>query len=201
VSAPPPEPRRATGADLDGIARALARAFDDDPVMHWFFPDERGRPDRIERVFRMRVASLMKQDEVYTTDDHAGAAVWAQPGRWEMPPLEGLGFVMRLLPMVRTRVGVLARGWGMIDRLHPKEPHWYLAILGTEPDQQGRGVGSGLMQPILDDCDRNEVPAYLESSKESNLAFYARHGFRVTGEIDLPDGPRIWPMWRDPRSV
>ncbi len=193
--------RRATKADLDGVTKALGRAFDDDPVMRWFFPDEKGRHENIERVFRMRVASLLGQDEVYTTDDHAGAAVWAQPGKWEMPPLEGLRFVARLLPLVRTRIGVLARGWGAIDRLHPKEPHWYLAILGTEPAAQGRGVGSALMQPVLEDCDRNEVGAYLESSKESNLDFYARHGFHVTGELDLPDGPRVWPMWRDPRPV
>jgi GNAT superfamily N-acetyltransferase len=193
--------RRATSADLDGVTRALGRAFHDDPVMHWFFPDERGREDHIERVFRMRVGSLIGQDEVYTTDDHAGAAVWAQPGKWEMSPLEGLRFVARLLPVVRTRIGVLARGWGAIDRLHPKEPHWYLAILGTEPAAQGQGVGSALMRPVLEDCDRNEVGAYLESSKESNLDFYARHGFRVTGELDLPDGPRVWPMWRDPRPV
>ena len=196
-----PDVRSATRADLDGVARALGRAFHDDPVMHWFFPDERNRRENIERVFRLRVAALLKQGDTYTTPDHAGAAVWAQPERWEVPPLEGLGFVARLLPMVRTRIGVLARGWGMIDRLHPKEPHWYLAILGTEPDAQGRGVGSALMQPVLDDCDRNGVAAYLESSKESNLAFYGRHGFRVTGELQLPDGPVIWPMWRDPRTV
>jgi GNAT superfamily N-acetyltransferase len=192
--------RRAVRSDLDGVTAALARAFHDDPVMEWFFPDARGRPERIERVFRMRVASLLKQDEVYTDDDHAGAAVWAQPERWEVPPLEGLAFVARLLPMVRGRIGVLARGWGMIDNLHPKEPHWYLAILGTEPERQGGGVGSALMQPVLDDCDRNGVAAYLESSKESNIDFYGRHGFRVTGELRLPDGPVIWPMWREPRT-
>ncbi|HEX8743680.1 MAG TPA: GNAT family N-acetyltransferase [Thermoleophilaceae bacterium] len=193
--------RRATLDDLDGVARSLARAFEDDPVMEWFFPAERGRVGRIERVFRMRVRGLLAQDEVYTTADHAGTAVWAQPGRWEMSPREGLGFVLRMLPLVRTRLPLLARGWGAIDRLHPAEPHWYLAILGTEPGARGRGVGSALMQPVLEDCDRLGVGAYLESSKESNLGFYARHGFRVTGELDLPDGPRVWPMWRDPRPV
>ena len=193
--------RRATSADVEGVAAALARAFDDDPVMEWFFPSDRDRPNRIERVFRMRVCSLIAQDEIYTTDDHAGAAAWAQPGRWEMPPLEGLGFVLRLLPMVRTRLPLLARGWGQIDRLHPAEPHWYLAFLGTEPRSQGRGVASALMRPVLEDCDRNGVGAYLESSKEGNLDFYARHGFRVTGELTLPEGPTIWPMWRDPRPV
>ena len=193
--------RRATRSDLDGVCAALARAFHDDPVMAWFFPDIGERMDRNARFFRLRVRGLLAQDEVYTTDDHAGAACWAQPGRWEMGPIEGLKFALRVAALTRARTPLLARGWQKVDEAHPRQPHWYLAILGTEPDHQGNGVGSALLRPVLDDCDRNEVGAYLESSKESNLAFYARHGFRVTDELTLPEGPRIWPMWRDPRPV
>ena len=197
----PPTVRRARRADLDAVCDTLARAFDDDPVMRWFFPDDRRRAELNARFFRLRVGGLLAQEEVFTTDDHAGAACWAQPGRWEMGTLEGLVFGLRVVSMTRSRTPLLARGWNMVDAAHPKEPHWYLAILGTEPEAQGHGVGSALLQPVLEDCDRNEVPAYLESSKESNIAFYARHGFRVTGEIDLPEGPTIWEMWRDPRRV
>ena len=56
-----------------------------------------------------------------------------------------------------------------------------------------------MMAPMLEGCDRDGVGAYLESSREENIDFYARHGFRVTGERRLPRGPRLWPMWRDPR--
>ena len=190
--------RKATPADVPGMARALARAFHDDPVVQWIFPDENRRAAVSERFFRIRVKGLLAQQEGYTTDDHAGAACWAQPGRWEVPPLESLAFALRLLPLLRRRAPLVARGWGAIEAEHPHEPHYYLAILGTDPASQGQGVGSALLAPVLDDCDRNEIPAYLESSKESNLAFYGRHGFRVTGELVLPDGPPVWFMWRDP---
>ena len=73
-------------------------------------------------------------------------------------------------------------------------------MLGTEPERQGNGIGSALMQPVLDDCDEHGIGAYLESSKERNIAFYGRHGFKVTEEILLPKGPPVWGMWRDPRS-
>jgi GNAT superfamily N-acetyltransferase len=192
---------RASRADLDPVCNALARAFHDDPVMAWFFPDDAARVDLNARFFKMRVRGLLAQEEVYTTDDQAGAACWAQPGRWEMGPLEGLRFALRVAALTRTRTPLLARGWQIVDAAHPREPHWYLAILGTEPARCGEGIGSALLQPVLDDCDRNEVGAYLESSKEENIAFYARHGFRVTDELTLPDGPPIWPMWRDPRRV
>ena len=78
-------------------------------------------------------------------------------------------------------------------------PHYYLSVLGTDPDQQGGGVGSALLGPVLDRCDADGIAAYLESSKESNVDFYIRHGFSVTDRIDLPDdGPALWFMWREP---
>ena len=86
-----------------------------------------------------------------------------------------------------------------IERQHPRTPHWYLAVLGTDPIHQGKGIASALLAPILERCDREGIGAYLESSKESNIAFYRRHRFEVTGEIALPGGPKVWPMWRDPR--
>jgi len=88
-----------------------------------------------------------------------------------------------------------------IEKKHPKDPpHYYLAFLGTRPDHQGKGLGSALLKPVLDKCDHEGLGAYLESSKESNLAFYARHGFNLTGEIQLPKGPLMWSMWRDPKA-
>ncbi len=88
-----------------------------------------------------------------------------------------------------------------VEKRHPASPpHYYLAVLGTDPDLQGKGIGSSLLKPVLDMCDRDGVGAYLESSKEQNIAFYARHGFEKTGEVRLPGGPTVWPMWRDPRE-
>jgi predicted N-acetyltransferase YhbS len=83
-----------------------------------------------------------------------------------------------------------------VEARHPAELHWYLAVLGTEPARQGQGIASGLMGPVLERCDKEGTAAYLESSKDSNIPYYERHGFQVTGEIQLPSGPTVWPMWR-----
>jgi ribosomal protein S18 acetylase RimI-like enzyme len=96
---------------------------------------------------------------------------------------------------------LIATGLLGMERRHPREkPHWYLAVLGTDPSAQGQGLGSAVLQPVLERCDTDGIGAYLESSKERNIDFYARHGFRVTGKIRLPRGPTMWPMWRDPRT-
>ena len=86
------------------------------------------------------------------------------------------------------------------SRAHPPEPdHFYLAAIGVSPAGQGQGIGGALLAPVLEICDRDAVPAYLEASKFANIDYYSRHGFRLTGEITLPRGPTVYPMWRDPR--
>jgi ribosomal protein S18 acetylase RimI-like enzyme len=93
---------------------------------------------------------------------------------------------------------------GGLDRMEVRHPqdrsHWYLFILGTEPTAQGRGLGSALLAQVLARVDADGMPVYLESSSERNLALYGRHGFEVTSEVAIPGGPRIWPMWREPRT-
>ena len=191
--------RNAEPRERAALAAMLARSFHDDPVMSWFFPDERRRTDHCRRFFAMRLRQLLPQGETYTVDGGAGAAIWALPERWRLGTWEDIRMGLALLPALGRRVGLAVRGVELIERAHPREPHYYLAVLGTDPTAQGQGIGSALLQPVLGACDRDEIPAYLESSKERNIDFYARHGFRVTGEVHLPEGPPVWSMWREPR--
>ena len=85
-------------------------------------------------------------------------------------------------------------------RHDPRTPTGTWRRLGTDPEHQRTGVGSALLRSVLDSVDAEGLPAYLESSKESNLSFYGQHGFEVTGEIRTPrGGPTLWLMWRGAR--
>jgi GNAT superfamily N-acetyltransferase len=186
--------RPATADDVPALSAALARAFDDDPVARYALPGDRRRPGRLRRFYTQRLRTLLPEELVFCDDERRGAALWAAPDRWRTPAAE----LLRTRIVTRRMLLVLLGGLRIEDR-HPTDPHYYLAILGVEPAAQGRGLGSALLAPMLERCDAEGVPAYLESSKESNLAFYGRHGFRVTGEVDLLRGPRLWLMWREPR--
>ena len=191
--------RKATPADVPALTGALARAFDDDPVMEWLFPDLRRRPRWTRTFFEVRLRQLLRQDEVWATGDRSGAALWAQPDRWKLTVGETASLLARIAIGVGRRTVSGLRGLTLIEEHHPREPHWYLAVLGVDPPAQGAGLGSALLAPVLRSCDEDGVAAYLESSKERNIAFYARHGFRVTEEVRMPKGPPVWLMWRDPR--
>jgi ribosomal protein S18 acetylase RimI-like enzyme len=82
---------------------------------------------------------------------------------------------------------------------HPKEPHWYLPLIGTDPAKQGNGHGSALLLHALAICDREKLPAYLEASSPRNIPLYRRHGFESLGSIQVGNSPVITPMLRQPR--
>jgi GNAT superfamily N-acetyltransferase len=194
------EPRRAAVDEVPALAEMVARAFYDDPVWTWMFPDDRRRLGQARRFFSVRARQIVPQGETYTTAEHAGIAAWsAPPDGWRLPLGEAAAQLLRLAPVFGRRLPTVLSGLQQIEEGHPHEPHFYLSVLGTEPRMRGRGIGSALMAPVLAQCDRDEIPAFLETTRERNVDFYARHGFQVTREIVLPRGPRMWLMWREPR--
>jgi ribosomal protein S18 acetylase RimI-like enzyme len=196
-----PVVRRATDADVAAMAAQLARTFYDDPVTSHIFRNEKRREAALRVYFRTQMrADYLPFGGCYTTEGYTGSAIWAPAGK---PLHTGLGAILTMLPVlpfVASNLGTTLRLLALIESKHPHEPHWYLATLGTAVDKQGTGVGSALLRPVLEHCDAEGVPCYLESSKERNLPFYRRHGFEVVEEVRLPgDGPPVWTMWREPQ--
>ena len=192
--------RAVTPADVPTLAPRLAAAFQDDPGMSWALSDPAKRPDKLERSF----AELMRRVWLprgvgHTTTDAVGAALWLPPGAWRL----SVGLQLRLTPHMLRVAGI--EMWKIVamnaraESRHPEVPHWYLALLGVDPAAQGRGYGPHLLRPILDRCDAERTPAYLETGTERNVALYRGLGFEVSDEFDLPrGGPPVWCMWREP---
>lgn len=193
--------RRATAADVPALAGTLARAFAEDPIARWSCRPDRLRPRMLERFYAIRLRQVLRHDEVWVDPRLDGGALWLPPDRWRTSAAEDARLARALLhPRLLPRLPLVVHGFTGIERRHPPTPpHWYLAVLGTDPGAQGRGIGSALLRAVLDRCDEDGVGAYLESSKERNVDFYARHGFRVIEVVRLPRGPQAWLMWRDPR--
>ena len=194
--------RKATEEDVPALYRALARAFYDDPVASWFMPDDDRRLRKLERAFELGIRKIyLPHGHCYTTDGVVGGALWNPPGTWRV----ATGRQLRLLPAMVRAYGRdtprAFRGFDLVAREHPDErPHWYLPFVGVYPDWQGRGLGTALLRPVLDRCDADGAPAYLESSTERNRACYLRQGFEDAGILRFPDGPPMTKMWREPRG-
>lgn len=194
-----PGVRLAEEADLDALAGSLAGAFADDPALGFLLGEDR-RDERLNHFFATELRIVAFPHEiVWATDDLTAAAIWARPGAWRVP----VGPTMRELPAMvsvfRGRLGLAFWTRLRMEARHPKKPpSYYLAAIGVDPAAQGKGLGSALMEPMLERIDAEGAGAYLEASTTRSRALYERHGFVQTGEIKLPrGGPSIWPMWRD----
>lgn len=195
--------RDATAQDVPQMADSLARAFYDDPLTTWMIPDESKRVDALRPTFAALMQSILKKGyaELSTTRDARAAAMWYRPGKPKPPPSAMLGLLVPSLRKIRdVKIVRAIASMQAVQKRHPKPKHWYLGGLGTDPDFQRRGYAGALLRPILERCDAAELPAYLETQKEINVSIYAKFGFKVTGELDLPmHGPHIWLMWREPQ--
>jgi GNAT superfamily N-acetyltransferase len=193
--------RRARTNELHELAALLAAAFHDDPVWGpYFFPDQRRRLEGLTRFFAGELRQFMPHQQVWTIEDLAGVTVWAPPGHWQVPPRELLGRAPSIARAFGRGLPRVLRATTMVENQHPGDLHYYLSYLGVAPARQGNGLGTALLRPVLDRCDSQGAPAYLEATNKRNLPLYRRQGFEVREELDLPNGPRLWTMWREPGS-
>ena len=193
--------RPVVASDVAVLCDVLVRSFDDDPVSNFMFGGDRRRRGGLRSFFTAQLRhQYLPHGHVFTTDDLGAAALWGAPDASR----NGWAELVHLLPtapfLVGRRTVRALRLLFEVDGLRPREPHWYLATLGTDPPRQGHGLGSALMESMLPRIDESGHTSYLESSKERNIPFYARFGFEVIGEVrSSVGGPTIWRMQRQPR--
>jgi GNAT superfamily N-acetyltransferase len=192
--------RAATEDDREAVAECLALAFADDPAWAHLLPDDSTRGERLLAFFTLEIETLVPAyRQAWIVEDGSGAAIWGRPGEWRVPPAKELRHAPQMAKVFGRRLPLAIWTLLRLERHHPRAHHWYLHYLGVEPRRQGRGLGGTLLAPMLELCDREGTPAYLESSTERNRALYERNGFGLTGTFDMPaGGPPVREMWRDP---
>jgi len=194
--------RPATADDVAGLKSVIAAAFMGDPIAEWVFRDEARRPDHHLVFFGAFVDLALAGGRADTLDDHRGLALWldVDVDEPESDDDGGLGaaFEAGLDGETLKRVAELD---DLMVANHPHDrSHAYLPFIAVHPDHQGTGVGAALLRHRLTELDAAGRPAYLEASTLRNAALYERLGFeRMPRTIDLPGGPSLYPMWRDPR--
>jgi GNAT superfamily N-acetyltransferase len=189
------EVRPATQAEIDQCIATIVLAFSSDPAARWAFAD----PATYFAIFPRFVRAFGGKAFEHGAAHHipgCAAALWLPPG---VEPDEET-----MVALIENAVADSEREamFGVFEQMgafHPKEPHWYLPLIGTDPAKRGNGHGAALLRHALAICDRDEMPAYLEASSPRNVPLYRRHGFEVLGTIQVGDSPIITPMLRKPR--
>lgn len=188
--------RRLDLVDHHAATKVITEAFHPLAVAAWLVADPAERRRTLYANFAIHVAHAMIHGQVWSIGERDAVAVWLL--RDEIPDPPGVeDHDYRLTAATgphQPRFETLDK---VFDQHHPTAAHHHLAFLAVTPHRQGKGLGSLLLERHLWHLDQARIPAYLEATSVDARRLYLRHGFRDHGPpIDLPDGPRIWPMWR-----
>ena len=195
--------------EIPAAAAVMARAFAESPRFRFLVPSAAQRPKKLRWHSGAAIrACLLSGGVVHVVRGEAGGAVQGL-AIWDHPEQRGhsaLTLIRSGLWAAPVRLGILAyrrrSSLGrLLSSLDAPQPCWYLNTIGVEPSQQGKGLGTALLDFMLERGDEDALPSFLDTSLPDNLGYYERFGFRVTAESKLPNGIPLWGMIRQPRPT
>lgn len=190
--------RSASRQEQDAVSAVITLAFSTDPMARWSLRDSQTYLKVMPELIHAFGDAAYASDSAYVSDEFGGAALWLPPG--VEPDVQTLDQLIRANADPSILADVDAVFEAMAEH-HPKAPHWYLPLIGTDPARQGQGIGNALLHHALARCDRDGVEAYLESSNPRNISLYRRHGFEILSTLQFGSSPVLTPMRRPPRRA
>jgi len=178
------------------LVAAIVTAFAADPAVRWLYPDTDQYLTNFPAFARAFAGKAFECGTVDELEDHSAAALWLPPN---VQPNEVAVMDVLQSSVSEARLHEVFSMFEQMGAFHPSEPHWYLPMIGVNPSEQGRGVGSALLRKGLARCDADGLPAYLEATSLRNISLYERFGFEAVGRIQTKTSPPIIPMFRQPQ--
>ena len=185
-------------------AEIFSRAFEEDPLLRWFFPESSSRKEMSFSYFKFRIKFGVLFGEVYATSQKLeGLAIWFPSKKmdmtyWRMIKSGGMKLLKEL--GVGTVQRMMSIG-NFVSHLHHRQinfSHWYLTPMGVDPDYQGKGYASRLMRSMLRRLDDERLHCFLETQNENNIEIYKHYGFKIVGKTTIPKtNLEHWSMLRD----
>jgi GNAT superfamily N-acetyltransferase len=196
-----------TKLEAQDAALVAAHAFHTDPFFEYLAPKAVPRARGLALWSASICTHLPPRGQLLTARREGrivGVAAWMPPGAYPYPVTtqvaQTLG-ALRALYRMPSAVPKGLRYLAAMEKAHPKEDLWYLQLLACVPEHQRSGVGAALMEEVLERCDTEGVPSYLETQNEANLPYYRRYGYEVVTTLTpVRGGPPLWTMQREPRG-
>lgn len=184
--------------NIKAASHSLARAFMNDPLQTYVFPDANERSEKSPAHFEAILRYGYTFGEVYTTPKIEGAVVWLTPGNTDITPEKAEKGALVEIPALLGEEAA-TRFFSVMDFLDPfhkqdaTEPHWYTMVIGVDPAFCGLGYGKALMQHVMTKAQNIRTSIYLETAQSSNIPFYTNLGFKVLKELIEPESKL--PLW------
>lgn len=189
---------------IKDASKILSRAFHCDPVFTSLLPDNHTRTKSSKNLFRYVINQGIRYGEVYTYPKIEGISIWYPPenifiSTWNAIKAGALKLPFKVKWKYLALQNKIYKHNTSIHKNLVPYPHWYLSLVGVDPEFQSNGFGSRLLSAKIDVINREHIPIYLETNLEKNVKIYKRLGFQILHKALLPEIEIVqWSMLRNP---
>lgn len=189
--------------EVTNLAQSMSRTFFDDPMMVYIMPNADKRMRTCSWMFAGLIQYCRRWGLVYTNENQTAASIWLKPGNTTMTPLRTIRTNLWQMPFRlgwkgAFRFGQLGSAASKVHNRVVPGDHWYLLMLGVDPESQGQGAGSAAMEIGNSQAQKEGLPVYLETMTQSNADYYLKRGFEIGEEYVVGDELRTWSMIKRP---
>lgn len=177
---------RAGIEDKNRVVDILSKSFDDNKSVNYIIQQDAKRKQRIRNLMAYSFDLCHSFGDVFISDNKKGCALLLAPDKkkttistilWDIKlALSAIGLPNIMRAMKREAA---------IKKVHPDEKIYYLWFIGVDDSEQGKGIGSDLMNSIIKESSLQNRTICLETSTIKNLPWYEKFGFKTYRELDF----------------
>lgn len=178
--------RQAKYEEKNLIIDILTQSFESNQSVNYIIPQDKKRIKRIRALMDYSFEVCYLFGEVLISEDKKACALIVYPDK-KKTSLKSILLDVKLIIQcvgLKNIKKTLSRE-ALIQKIQPKERMTYLWFIGVNLAAQNKGIGSLLLQEIIQLSIQNNRPIYLETSTVKNLPWYSKFGFQVYSEQDL----------------
>ena len=177
---------RAEYKDKERIVDILARSFDDNKSVNYIVKQDKKRSQRMKKLMEYSFDVCNLFGDIFLSEDKKGCALIVVPDKKKTTFKSILLDVKLVLSVIGlSNVKKAMSRESKINKLHPKEPVYYLWFIGVDPAEQNKGIGTSLLKEIIAEAKKKQRPIYLETSTPKNIPWYEKFGFIIYDKLDF----------------
>ena len=168
------------------IVEMLSEAFADNLSVNYVLKQDRHQPQRIRRLMQYALATCHDFGDVWLSEDERACALTVLPDTKRTT----FATVQRDISLALSVTGLrnvyrTLQRETRVQACHPNEPFCHLWFVGVAKDAQRQGLGSQLLQELIDHYQPQQRAIYLETSTLQNVPWYQKFGLEVYDELNF----------------
>lgn len=177
---------KAKYSDKNLVVDILTKSFDTNQSVNYIVKQDAKRTQRVRALMDYSFEVCYLFGDVFLSEDKRACALITYPDKKRTTAKSILLDVTLILSVVGLEniKKTLARE-SLINKIQPKELKYYLWFIGVDPEYQNEGIGTILLDELIEDSEHKKRPIYLETSTLKNLPWYQKFGFQIYHELDL----------------